>query len=638
MRIGSRLSVAALVSAVAIAVVLPAPASAQLRSEVVVSGLDLPLDAVPDPLNPGVLYVVEQRGRIRTVNQGAIGSDFLDLSGLVSRGGEQGLLGLAFAPDYQVSRRLYVYFTNLAGETVVSRFLRSAVDPLQADPGSRFDLMWPDGRRVMEQPFSNHNGGHVVFGPDGFLYIGKGDGGSGNDPDHRAQDPTTLLGKMLRIDVNVPAADPRGYRVPPDNPFLDGVPVAALGEIWAFGYRNPWRFAFDDPARGGTGAMFIADVGQGLWEEVNIEPPNAGGRNYGWRLREGAHDFVLTRPPAYLPLTDPVHEYSHAVGRSVTGGFVYRGAGLTANFVGRYFFADFSAGRVWSMAVNRDSATGEFSAADVTEHTQELGGAALGQISSFGQTADGELLILNYSAGRVLKIVRGPVPPPGAPRNFRGTADGTIVTIEWDPPAAGVPPARYRIEAGRARGSADLGSFPGNGATTRLQLTGVPPGTYWARVYGINDGGEGPASNDDDIVVSGGPPGCAPPGAIDDLDEDVSGSSVTLTWTPPDTGAAPVSYIVEVGSTTGGTDLAVVNLQSNQTTAIGVAQSGVYFIRVRAVNACGIAGPASNEVRVVVPPAISRDTRASGFRAGTGLPASARRHGSSSSRRRRRAG
>ena len=185
-----------------------------------------------------------------------------------------------------------------AGDTVVARFRRSA-NPLIADPVSRFDLRWggAGSPRFIDQPFANHNGGHLAFGPDGFLYIGLGDGGSGNDPDHRAQNPAELLGKMLRIDVNVPEADPTGYRVPSGNPFV-GV-AGTRPEIWSFGLRNPWRYTFDDPARGGTGALLIGDVGQNRWEEIDYEPPARGGRNYGWRNREGAHDNQTSRPPAF---------------------------------------------------------------------------------------------------------------------------------------------------------------------------------------------------------------------------------------------------------------------------------------------------------------------------------------------------
>ena len=181
--------------------------------------------------------------------------DFLDLTADVLSGGEQGLLGLAFAPDYATSRRVYVNFTNPSGHTVVARFLRDAGDPLRADPATRFDLVWPGGLSYIEQPFANHNGGNLVFGPDGFLYIGLGDGGAGGDPGHRAQNPLTLLGKMLRIDVSVDAGHPTGYSIPPGNPFVGRAGV--LPEIWAFGLRNPWRYSFDDPAHGGTGALII---------------------------------------------------------------------------------------------------------------------------------------------------------------------------------------------------------------------------------------------------------------------------------------------------------------------------------------------------------------------------------------------
>jgi len=274
---------------------------------------------------------------------------------------------------------------------------------LLADAASRFDLQWPSGLRYIEQPFSNHNGGKILFGPDGYLYIGMGDGGSGNDPQHRAQDPNTLLGKMLRIDVAVPDSDPRGYRIPPDNPFLDGTPVAALGEIWAFGLRNPWRFTVDDPARGGTGAMLIGDVGQSAWEEISYEPAGRGGRNYGWRNREGAHDNVTSLPPAYTPLVDPVHEYPRSFGITVIGGYVYRGTALGAAYAGRYFFGDLN-GRVASLGLSVSPATGEAASTGVLDHTTELGGAsAIGTIVSIDVDAAGELYFVTLG-GRIWRL------------------------------------------------------------------------------------------------------------------------------------------------------------------------------------------------------------------------------------------
>ena len=281
---------------------LATPSAAQIVATDYVTGLTNPVAFVQDPSNAAIQYVVEQAGRIRVIRDGALlSTDFLDLRTEVSAGGERGLLGLAFPPDYAVSGRFFVNFTNPAGHTVVARFVRSDGDPPQANVGSRLDLRWSTGLRVITQPFANHNGGNIAFGSDGFLYIGMGDGGSGNDPDHRAQDPTTLLGKFLRIDVGVADTDPEGpagFRVPADNPFL-GLP-GARPEIWSFGWRNPWRFSFDDTRLGGTGAMIAGDVGQGAWEEVDYEPAGRGGRNYGWRNREGAHDNVTNRPPAFL--------------------------------------------------------------------------------------------------------------------------------------------------------------------------------------------------------------------------------------------------------------------------------------------------------------------------------------------------
>jgi glucose/arabinose dehydrogenase len=393
-----------------------ANAYAQLRGEIYVSGFQSPVAFVQDPTDRTVQFVVQQAGRIRVVRDGAIlSTDFLNLTTSIASGGERGLLGLAFAPDYATSGRFFVNFTNGSGDTVVARFLRSA-NPLVADPASRYDLLFGQ-QRLIAQPFANHNGGHLAFGPDGYLYIGLGDGGSANDPDHRAQDPRTLLGKMLRIDINVPNSDNVGYRIPPDNPFTGANP--ALDEIWAFGLRNPWRYTFDDVARGGTGALVIGDVGQNRFEEIDYEPRVRGGRNYGWRNREGAHDNVTSLPPAYLPLTEPISEYGRTDGGSVTGGFVYRGFRLGAAFRGRYFFADFVSGRVWSIALTLDGA-GEAQASDRRDHTLELGGSTvLGNVSSFGIDIDGELYVVNY-AGSIVRITSTvPAPPPSTPTGVR---------------------------------------------------------------------------------------------------------------------------------------------------------------------------------------------------------------------------
>jgi glucose/arabinose dehydrogenase len=395
------------VSVLALTVLLSFPATsaiAQLRASVVATGLTNPVAFVMDPADPTTFYIVEQRGTIRAFKDGAVSpSLFLDLRGQLSSGGERGLLGMAFPPDAAQSRRFFINFTNPQGHTVVARLTRDAQGAVIT--GSRFDLVWPDGRAFVEQPFSNHNGGHLAFGPDGYLYIGLGDGGSGGDPLNHAQNPNSLLGKMLRIDVGVEDADRRGYRVPEDNPFVDREPIAALGEIWAFGLRNPWRYSFDDWTRGGTGALVVADVGQSAREEVNWEPRGAGGRNYGWRVREGSNVFDTRLPAAYQPLTDPIHEYPRSDGQSITGGLVYRGSALDAMFNGRYFFADYVAGRVYSIGIALDERQ-EATAVDLLVLTDMLGGTTeLGLISSFGVDADGEMYIVSYSRGRILKIV-----------------------------------------------------------------------------------------------------------------------------------------------------------------------------------------------------------------------------------------
>ena len=408
------------------------PAAAQLRTVLVVGGLSSPLGFVQHPLDSGVQLILEQGGRVRVLRGGVlVANDFLDLRGQTSASGEQGLLGLAFAPDYASSGRVFVCFTNQSGHSVVARFTRSASDPLRADPASRFDLEWPDGQRVISQPFSNHNGCHLAFGPDGFLYLGFGDGGSGNDPGHRAQNPTTLLGKMLRIDVSVPATHQRGYMVPPTNPFVGRAGV--LPEIWSFGLRNPWRWTFDPVERGGTGAMVIADVGKNAWEEVNYEPRGAGGRNYGWRNREGAHDNVTSLPPFSVPFQEPIFEYGRTTGRSITGGYVYRGAALGAAHLGRYFFGDFVTSRIWSIGLIIDSATREASATAVVEHTADFGAGAMSP-SSFGVDAAGEIYIVSYQ-GAIYRIEG----PPGTAPN---------------PPTPGTPSTPTRRRTGPSLGTA----------------------------------------------------------------------------------------------------------------------------------------------------------------------------------------
>lgn len=404
------------VAVAALALLSAVPAHAQLQTSIYAQGLDSPVAFVQDPSDPTVQYVVEQPGSIRVIKNGALqGTPFLDLSpdgaNLVEAGGERGLLTLAFPPNYGTSGRFYVFYTRRSdndsevGDIVISRYLRSA-NPLLADPGSRKDLVWPGGLAYVDHPLSNHNGGKLLFGADGYLYIAHGDGGGGGDTELNAQNPNTLKGKILRIDVS-DACDSTasGYCVPPDNPFVDDSPISALDEIWAFGLRNPWRVTMDPPALGGTGALLIGDVGQGAWEEVDYEPAGQGGRNYGWARREGANDYDANRPVAYTPLTEPIYNYPNPdVGQAITGGYIYRGALLGPSYVGRYFFADGSNGHVFSLALTINGTTGEATASDFVDHTDDIGGSGVsGPIVSIDIDSQGELYLVSLS-GRVYKL------------------------------------------------------------------------------------------------------------------------------------------------------------------------------------------------------------------------------------------
>ena len=407
--VSSRVALTVLV----VLLVQPAAALAALRLQLVARGFVSPVAFVEDPVVPGTFLVVSQEGIVHVVANGAVrDTPFLDLRDAISAGGERGLLGLAFPRDAAASGRVFVNFTNRAGHTVIARFNRRADDPFVADLGSRFDLQWPDGQRFIAQPFSNHNGGHLAFGPDGRLYIGMGDGGSGNDPLNNAQSPLQLLGKMLRIDVSVPSDHPRGYVVPADNPFVGRVGV--LSEIWAFGYRNPWRYAFDDYGVGATGALVVGDVGQGAREEIDYEPAGLGGRNYGWRHREGtiATPDIPPTPVEFGPLIEPLLDYGRGRGAAVTGGYVYRGSALPAQYQGRYFFGDFGTGRVWSLALALDPLSREASVLEEREHTDEFGGSKP-LLASFARDLTGEIYLVMLS-GEIYRIVSDePLPPTG---------------------------------------------------------------------------------------------------------------------------------------------------------------------------------------------------------------------------------
>ena len=316
----------------------------------------------------GLLYVVEQTGRIRVLDRnGDRRGTFLDIANRVQSGGERGLLGLAFHPDYESNGRFFVYYSNNAGDNVVSRFQRRSAT--SADPGSERVIL------RMDDPFSNHNGGWIGFGPDGFLYVATGDGGSGGDPLDNGQSLRSLLGKILRIDVNGSA-----YEVPDDNPFVGR--SGARGEIWAYGLRNPWRNSFDRA----TGDLYIGDVGQGAREEVNAEPGTGkGGVNYGWNVMEGSRCYQggsCNRSGKKLPFA----EYPTSEGCAVTGGYVYRGSAFP-QMVGAYFFGDYCNGRILAVD-SRRALQGE-----VAERRMLDTGL---QISSFGEDEAGELYVIGH--------------------------------------------------------------------------------------------------------------------------------------------------------------------------------------------------------------------------------------------------
>jgi glucose/arabinose dehydrogenase len=486
------------VAAAVLSFLFPGSSAAQLRGQLYVSGLNHPLAFVQDPADAGVQFVVEKGGVIRVIRGGTLlPAPFLDLSGSISTDGERGLLSLAFQPTSP--DRFFVTFANTDGNTVIARFQRSG-DPLVADPGSRFDLQWSTGLRYMPHPEIIHCGGNLVFGPDGYLYIGTGDGGQTGDASNEAQNPSSLLGKFLRIDVNVPDGDNEGFDIPPGNPFAGG---GGAPEVWSMGFRNPWRFSIDDPARGGTGAFVIADVGEDSFEELDYEPANRPGRNYGWRYREGLHDFNTTLPPSG-PLTDPVFEYDHSVGHSITGGYVYRGNGIPS-LRGRYVFGDFIRGRVWSLALSVDG-NGEAMASDLREHTSEVGAAtAVRTISSFGVDANGELYIVNYSDGTVVAIreslapspiVQIDAPPQGSevrqPFALSGWAiDATaatpgIATLHvWAFPASGAPPQFLGVATygGSRPGVAAFFGPQFNLSGFDLTVKGLAPGGWTIAVY-----------------------------------------------------------------------------------------------------------------------------------------------------------
>jgi glucose/arabinose dehydrogenase len=410
-----------------------------LGTSIVASNLTHPVYVTSEPTNASRLYVVLQEGTIKLVKSGVLQpTAFLDLTPIVgSSGAEQGLLGLAFHPHYASNGKFYVAYTNPTGLPVVRQYLVSA-DPDRADPASFTTLLGP-----LPHPQLNHNGGNLQFGPDGYLYYGMGDGGDGNDtgPGHdpntgNAQSLGTYLGKMLRFDVDNPPTF-----VPASNPFAS----SSFPLIWAYGLRNPWRWSFDRS----TGDLYIADVGQDAWEEIDFQPASStGGENYGWRCMEATHCTGLTGCMCDAPnLVLPIWEYGHINAQcAIIGGYVYRGSAI-AGLAGTYFFGDYCAGRIWSFRYTGGRVT---SFTDRTAELTPVGGIAIQNPSSFGQDADGELYIVDQIGGRVLEIHKEcPTPTsycahtpnsvgPGAVMRFGGSTaishDNLVLMCEKAPP------------------------------------------------------------------------------------------------------------------------------------------------------------------------------------------------------------
>jgi glucose/arabinose dehydrogenase len=355
--------------------------------EIISAGLVKPVHITHAGDGSWRLFIVEQDGRIRIYQNGALlATPFLNIGDRVrSTGDEEGLLSVAFPPDYATKRYFYVYYVNNPGDLVIARFHVPAATPNQANPHSEQILL-----TIPHPGFSNHNGGQLAFGQDGYLYIGTGDGGGGGDPNNNGQNPATLLGKMLRLDVESPAGSAT-YLVPSTNPFV-GNP-AVQDEIWALGLRNPWRFSFDRA----TGALYIADVGQNQLEEINVQAASsAGGENYGWRCYEGTLPYNTTGCGPQSQYTFPVYEYGRALGCSVTGGHVYRGAAHSA-LSGIYLYTDYCSGRIWGLRQGTN----------VWENHEFL--AAGFGISSFGEDEAGEIYAANRSNGRIYRLA-GPTP------------------------------------------------------------------------------------------------------------------------------------------------------------------------------------------------------------------------------------
>lgn len=413
--------------------------------------------------NTNRLFIVNQTGIIRVFNlttNSLLGTEYLNITDRVLYGGERGLLGLTFHPDFESNGHFYVnYIDENSGDTRISRFTAaSSTSNATVDPGTELILL------TIDQPsgasFTNHKAGDMNFGSDGYLYIAVGDGGSGGDPGNRAQDPQNLLGKMLRIDVDNPSG-PNNYGIPASNPFIGTqMPVDYRNEIWSVGVRNPWRFSFDR----GTGDMYIADVGQGAWEEVNFEPAGTGGRNYGWRCYEGNHVYEPDGCLAMSNYTFPVFEYDHGAngGQSITGGYVYRGTDVPS-LVGWYICTDYVSGNFWLLRYNGSSWVVDFQP-DVM-----AGATAVTNITAFGEADNGELYATRLS-GAIYKVAATALPVELL--GFTGTWKEGRVLLNWST-ATERNTSHFEIERKTSAGDfGKIGQITASGESTTEQRYG----------------------------------------------------------------------------------------------------------------------------------------------------------------------
>jgi glucose/arabinose dehydrogenase len=464
-----------------------APAAApSIKAVRIVGGLASPV-YVTSPPGDARLFVLEQNGLVRVVKNGALlAQPFLDVSGLIRTGGERGLLGIAFSPDFATSGLFYIHYTSLpVGDTVVARYSVSS-NPDLADPGSGEVVL------LVDQPNSNHNGGQIAFGPDGYLYFALGDGGGGGDPNDFAQNDDVLLGKMLRLDVG--GGTGTTYTIPPDNPFAGG--TSPLPEIWSKGFRNPYRWSFDRT----TGDIYIGDVGQNAYEEVDVEPASdPGGRNYGWRLMEGANCFNPSVGCNDGSLTLPVFEYDRSGGRcAIIGGYVYRGA-LT-ELQGHYLFGDFCTREILSFVWD-----GGGGVTSLMNRTAELAPPVgfIDRLTGIGEDAAGELYLVDgsFTDGELYKIAKGEVPAMASLTSPSGATSTGYPTFTWgelaNSPGLIDGATRYRLWVETTAGTKVIDQFHDAMSSCSASTCSVPTsqkladGGYKWWVLGSNPFGDG---------------------------------------------------------------------------------------------------------------------------------------------------